>query len=626
MNLSSAVSVDDVINDINTAAAAAGVGITASVNQAGNGIQLTDTTGSTAGNLIVADADSSDTAESLGIAVDAAQSSVNSGDLHLQSVSENTLLSLLQRRRGVAQGSFKITGTNGHTATINVGSTFNTVGDVINAINAANVGVAAEINSTGDGIELVDTAHGSGTLRVTAGSTTTAQDLHLTAAPSTTTIGGQSTQIINGSTTTTVAITSSDSLQSLISKINGADAGVQASEVNTGSEINPYRLVLTAEQGGLAGNLQFDTSNSPISLTQTTAGQDALLLVGSGSSGFVASSPTDTFSNVLAGANITLTGTSATPVSLTVAQDPSSLASAIQSVVTGYNSLVSNIRSATAYNTTTNTGAVLEGNTAVLQVQDVLSNLVSGQLAGNFGGSIQSLANLGISVNQDGSLSLNTSTLSSLLASNPQGVQQFLATANTGPVGPVQTALTQLAAPVNSVLSNTTAALNTDITNNQTQISQMQAQLTVEQNAADGAVRPDGSDRRTVAEQFERDLGDPAVLHDRRPDRQLFARQQQRQLAEQRFEQHQQQHRQRFRLIEPGRHIHDPRRKRRISFYRSAHRHAAEIAAHADRRCDPRRTPRRIALDRRANARSFPRDLAVPGDCRAIDRGLGAES
>jgi flagellar capping protein FliD len=483
VDLSGAQSVDDVIDEINTAAAGADVGITASINQAGNGIQLTDTTGSTAHNLIVADGDSTTTAENLGIAVNAAQNSINSGDLHLQSVSENTTLASYNGGGGVATGTFTLAGTGGQSATINVNSQINTIGDLINAINATNIGVTAQINSTGDGIELVDTAHGGGTLQVTSGSTTTAQDLHLTGAATTEEIDSQPTQIINGATTQTVAISATDTLQSLISKINSANAGVQASEVNTGSAIDPYRLVLNSEQGGTAGSLQFDTSNSPISLTQTAAGQNALLLVGSGNSGFVASSPTDTFSNVLAGANLVLTGTSTAPVSLTVAQDPSALASAIQSIVTGYNSVVSAIGTATAYNTATNTSAVLEGDTSILQVQTDLSNLVSGQLAGNSGGSIQSLADLGISVNQDGSLSLNSTTLSSLLASNPSGVQQFLATANSGLSAQFQTALTQLSGPTNSVLANETTALSTQVTDNQTQITQMQAQLTVEQNA-----------------------------------------------------------------------------------------------------------------------------------------------
>ena len=299
---------------------------------------------------------------------------------------------------------------------------------------------------------------------------------------------------------------------------------MQASEVNTGSSIDPFRLVLTSLQGGTAGNLQYDTTNSPISLKQTTAGQNALLLVGSGISGFVASSATDTFSNVLAGANIVLTGSSTAPVSLTVAQDPSGLASAIQSVVTGYNAIVSAISSTTAYNTATNTAAVLEGDTSVLQIQTALSNLVSGQLAGNSGGSIQSLAELGISVNQDGSLSLNTTTLSNVLASNAQGVQQFLATANSGLSAQFQSALKQLAAPTNSVLSNRTTALNTKISNNTAQIKQIAGAIDDRAKRADGRVRSDGSDRVAVAEQFERDLGHSAVRDDRRRQCHVVAR------------------------------------------------------------------------------------------------------
>ncbi len=483
VDLSGALSVDDVINDINTAAANASVGISASVNQAANGIQLTDTSGSTAGNLIVANGDSTDTATLLGIAVNGAQSSINSGDLHLQTVSENTLLSSYNGGGGVGVGSFTITSTNGQSATIKINAQDNTIGDVLNAINATGIGVTAEIKPTGDGIELVDTAHGSGTLQVASGSGTSASDLHLTGAEATATVNGQPTQVINGSTTTTINISSTDSLQSLIGKINSANAGVQASEVNTGSPITPFRLVLNSDQGGTAGNLQFDTSNSPLSLTQTTAGQNALLLVGSGTGGFIASSATDTFSNVLAGADITLTGTSANPVALTVAQDPSALASSIQAVVNGYNAVVSNVASATAYNTTTNSAAVLEGNTAVLQVQEQLSNLVSGQLSGNSGSLVQSLADLGISVNQDGTLSLNSNTLSTLLATNPQDVQQFLSAANSGLSTQFKNALTQLAGPNNSLLSNTTSALATNILNNEAQITQMNTQLTSEQNS-----------------------------------------------------------------------------------------------------------------------------------------------
>ncbi len=183
VNLASAQTLGDVIQDINTATAGADVGITASVNQARNGIILTDTTGSTNDNLVVSDGDSTKTAEALGIATNSATSSVNSGSLHLQFVNQNTLLSSLNGGQGVPQGTLQITGTSGQKGTLNVTNSIKTVGDLITAINALGVGVTAQIDTNGDGISLVDTSHGSGTLSVTAGSSTTAASLHLLARP-----------------------------------------------------------------------------------------------------------------------------------------------------------------------------------------------------------------------------------------------------------------------------------------------------------------------------------------------------------------------------------------------------------------------------------------------------------
>ena len=130
------------------------------MNQAGNGIQLTDTTGSTNSNLIVADGDSTDTAEKLGLATNAATTSVNSGNLNLESVSENTTLASLNGGQGVAQGYFTITSSNGAQGRVQIGSNQTTIGDVLTEINTLGIGVQAQINSAGNGILLYDTAGG----------------------------------------------------------------------------------------------------------------------------------------------------------------------------------------------------------------------------------------------------------------------------------------------------------------------------------------------------------------------------------------------------------------------------------------------------------------------------------
>ena len=62
-----------------------------------------------AGDLTIANADASETAEALGIAVDDAVESVNSGALGRQSLSRATLLSSLNGGKGVTLGDVRFT-------------------------------------------------------------------------------------------------------------------------------------------------------------------------------------------------------------------------------------------------------------------------------------------------------------------------------------------------------------------------------------------------------------------------------------------------------------------------------------------------------------------------------------
>ncbi len=476
VDLSGAQTVADVIHDINQA----GIGIQASINSARDGIALSDTTGSTSGNLIVADGDSSGTAEKLQIAVNAAQSSVNSGNLNLQTVSENTTLASLNGGQGVAQGSFTITGTNGASAQVTLGPNQTKIGDVITAINSLGLGVTASINGAGNGILLTDTAHGSGTLKVTDGNNSTAADLHLVAAATTSTIGGQPTQTINGSTVTTISVSSTDTIQDLINKINASGAGASASLFDNGSSVNPYSLQISSRVAGQAGNVLIDASSLGLNLTQTAAGQDALLLVDTpGTKGTLVSSPTNSFQNVLSGATLTVNGTSTTPVSITVTSDPTQLVTTIQSIVTQYNEIQSDIQTLTAYNTTTNTGGTLQGDPTVLQVQQQLANLLTGVTHGF--GKVQSLADLGVTIGQNGTATFDSTAVTSLFNSDPQDVQNFLSTTTTGLSAQMKTLLTQLGGSNNSLLSSKASAVATQIQNNQTTINQDNKTLSLEQ-------------------------------------------------------------------------------------------------------------------------------------------------
>ena len=360
VNLSNAVTLQDVINDINgqiqsnnSQAGAKAVGITAEVNAAGDGIQLVDTSGGS-GALTAANSDSAndggsdglDTAVKLGFATTSAAGSsstgtLNSGDMHLRTVSRNTLLSSYNGGAGVAQGSFQITDSSGNVSTIQVTSSMQTIGDVIDAINRGTSGVHAAINSTGDGIVLTDTANGSGTLSVTEGNSTTAHDLGLLATE--TTVDG--TQTINGSTTRTITLKSTDTLTDLQNDINNLGGGLSAEIINDGSS-SPYRLLLTATQSGQAGNMIVDSSQiSGMSVQEMAQGQNALLELGSAgssasnsSAGVVVSSSSNTFSNVLPGVSLQINSATGQPVSVTVGNDGTNIATSLQTFVTDYNS------------------------------------------------------------------------------------------------------------------------------------------------------------------------------------------------------------------------------------------------------------------------------------------------
>ncbi|HEX4142699.1 MAG TPA: flagellar filament capping protein FliD [Pirellulales bacterium] len=478
VDLSGAQTLQDVIDDVNNA----GIGIQASVNTAGNGIQLTDTTGSTSSNLIVADGDSTDTAEKLGLATNAATTSVNSGNLNLESVSENTTLASLNGGQGVAQGFFTITSSTGAQGRVTLGSNQTSIGDVLTEINTLGIGVQAQINAAGNGILLYDTAGGSGTLKVTEGNSTTAANLHLLGTAATTTVNGQSAQAINGSTSTTITLNSTDTLQDLANQINAANLGATATVFSDGSLLNPYHLAITSNVAGLAGQLQVDTSQLGLTLNQSAAPQDALLSVNN----TLVSSSTNTFKNILPGATLTVTGTSSTPVTINAAADSTQLVATLEALVNSYNKIQSDLAQFTTSSTSTNSSGVstttpgpLASDPTEEGIESQLANLINGIIPGL--GSVTSLAQLGITYNQNGTLTFSQSTFSAVYAQDPSAVQSFLSTTTTGLGDQFKSVLQGIAASQNSLISARNNAISNQLTDNQQQITLDQSLLNNEQ-------------------------------------------------------------------------------------------------------------------------------------------------
>ncbi|MHB1036272.1 MAG: flagellar filament capping protein FliD [Pirellulales bacterium] len=472
VDLSAAETLDDVIRAIN----ASGAKIEARVNDARSGIQLTDTTGVSAGHLIVANGDGeTKTAEKLGVAADTAEATIVGGNLKLKVVGENTKLSALNGGSGVARGNLTIVDTTGRKRTLSLaGDRLQTVGDVMTAIDNLGLGVEARINDAGDGMMLVDTAHGAGTLAVVEGYSTTAADLHLLNSATKIELGGQLTSVIDGTTMTTITLNDRDTLTDLVEKLNGARAGLTASVFNDGSSIKPFRLSLASQRQGRSGESVFDTSKAGFSLGTTVSAEDALLQLGGGTGSLVASS-SNRFTDVFPGATLEIREASSTPITVTVGSTDTNLGTAVQAMVDNYNKFHDSLAKSTAYDAAQNKAEILAGDSSALRMGSELLSLLSGRFLGV--GPIQALQTVGISLKDDGSLSLDQNKLKAKFAEDPDAVKKFFTDKDRGVSARFNKLLEQLAGEKNSLLTNRLGAIQHKIMDNQKRIDFMNERL-----------------------------------------------------------------------------------------------------------------------------------------------------
>ena len=476
VSLGGAETLEDVIKAVN----AANVGITASVNAAKNGILLTDTTGGSASNMIVASADSLGTAEKLGIAIDDAVNSLNSGDLRQQVVSHNTKLSELNGGSGVRQGKIRITDSKGATSTLEIESDIVTIGDLIKEINRLGANVYAEINETGDGIWIRDQAGGSGTLKIVDANSTSAADLHLLGAAKTVEIDGKEIQVVDGSTTYTIELEEDESLKDLIDRINALKGGFEAKTFVDGSR-NPYRMTLTSGATGAAGAMVVDMSALGFTLAETVQARDALLLVGdvaSAASGILVNSSNNKFSGVIEGVSLTVNEASTSAVTITVSTSDTNLIANVDTFVANYNRLRKSLGGFTSYNVDTDTRSVLTGDGTALRLETGLSNFLSSRFFG--AGTIQSLAQIGIDIGSDGTLTFDSTALKELFATDREAVVKFFTTKETGFAAKFDSLAKQLAGEDASLLTSRYLTLGARIEKNEAKILWMDERLDVQ--------------------------------------------------------------------------------------------------------------------------------------------------
>ena len=163
------------------------------------------------------------------------------------------------------------------------------------------------------------------------------------------------------------------------------------------------------------------------------------------------------------------------PVQITIGVSNTALANAVQSLVNDYNSFNTTLTTDTCYDTSTNTASVLADDPTAMQLASDLPAIFSGQISGV--GSVQSLAQLGITFNQDGSLSFDSSQLQNLYASNPNDVKQFFTQKTSGFAVQLDTLVNNLAGQNNSLLSTRMNSISDMMSQNSDKITSLNTML-----------------------------------------------------------------------------------------------------------------------------------------------------
>lgn len=209
------------------------------------------------------------------------------------------------------------------------------------------------------------------------------------------------------------------------SKVNTAQAGSSASLVNTGSGATPYKLIVTSSETGTDNALTIDVSGLSgfTSMTDLRAADNAKITFGGGTQQIISQS--NTVKDVLAGVTINLVSAdAATEVTLTVSQDQDALVAKVKKFVDNLNAVVSTVKNHTKYDVDKKKGGTLLGD---LRAREVVADITEALGYQDSSLTYSYLASVGVSVDRNGTWSLDETKLKSALAANSDHVVKLFA-------------------------------------------------------------------------------------------------------------------------------------------------------------------------------------------------------
>ncbi len=233
--------------------------------------------------------------------------------------------------------------------------------------------------------------------------------------------------LIVGSTTYHLDITSNNTLAGLRDAINAEHAGVSATVLTTGTGATPNYLSVTANAAGATTlRLVDDPSGTPVELlTSTNQGADTAFKL----NGVSVVKQSNYVNDVVPGVTFSILGTTsgAETVSVSLSTNKTNLSSALSSFVSAYNALRTQVNDQVG-----ESAGLLSGDYLVHEIQDRLRTLTGEYVAS---GTVHSLSDLGITFESTGEAKFDSGVISGLSSTQLSDAFSFLGTTTTGFAG-----------------------------------------------------------------------------------------------------------------------------------------------------------------------------------------------
>jgi flagellar hook-associated protein 2 len=209
----------------------------------------------------------------------------------------------------------------------------------------------------------------------------------------------------------------SGSLMSVVNAINTATGlGYRAAAVNVGGG---YRLQLTAKETGADSSVDIDTSQFTFSgFTTLTAGRDAVVQV-EGDQPYTITSSSNTIRDLLPGVDVTLLRATTQTATITVSQDLEARADKVKVLVDEMNTVLKKLTDVSRADADPAQRGSLAGSSEVRRARQDLIRALSDEIDETIG----AVANVGITLQRDGTIAFDRDRFLRVAADDPQRIE-----------------------------------------------------------------------------------------------------------------------------------------------------------------------------------------------------------